>query len=92
MPIPLAASTNSGVTEFIPDTVFFKIGRIAYKNTAKTTVFGPVPIKNMRMASMAREGIVCITFAMLIVSLDSFLFLATAKPRGIARIDANKTP
>ena len=90
--MPVAASTNSGVTEFIPPTVFFKIGRIAYKNTAKTTVFGPVPIKNISMASMAREGIVCITLAILIVSLESFLLLATKNPRGIATIDANKTP
>ena len=88
----MAASTSSGVTEFIPPTVFFNIGRIAYKNTAKTTVFGPVPIKNMRMASMASDGIVCITLAMLIVSLDNFPFLATANPSGIATIDAKRTP
>ncbi|BFL71552.1 hypothetical protein SKB0087_00790 [Anaerococcus nagyae] len=82
----------AGETEFIPATVFFNIGSIEYKNTDKTTVLGPVPIANISMASIAREGIVCITLAMLMKKLESFPLLAIKNPSGIANIDANNTP
>ena len=61
--------------ELIAVTVFFKIGSREYKNTASITVFEPIPNPSIKIASSARDGIVCKTLANPIITSDKLYLL-----------------
>ena len=76
MPIPLPASLMLSSTSTIPVYVFLIIGSKEYKNTVTTTVVGPRPIANIRIASIAMAGTVWIMLAIVMIGHDKRLYFA----------------
>ncbi|SIN58476.1 Uncharacterised protein [Mycobacteroides abscessus subsp. abscessus] len=82
IPIPFAASTSDGSTSFIPVYVFLKIGNNAYTTNAITAGTLPIPNNGIIRPNKAREGIVCNTAAIFIITSDNLRVFVKAIPNG----------
>ena len=68
------------------------IGSKAYRKTVTITVDTPKPNPSIKIESIARDGMVWITFAKPITQSLIFRFFAMKIPMGIPTIAAKMTP